>query len=179
MMIMIMANTKFQTSSITISFKGGSQCDVHRLVLPSLGQHRQLRQGAAVLQGCLHPHPNHPPVVFMLILILICVHQFIKNSCTRLSSSSSSSHFYPRSHDHHCSGLHPHAHPCSPIHQEHFCKVVFFCIIMKAMVLVLILVDQLIKSIIIAFPIPLVITIILMISVHNLDDQRSQSRSSC
>ena len=165
-----MAITTFKTSPITTTFKGGSQCDVHRLVLPSLGQHRQLRQGAAVLQGSLHPLPN-PIFSLILILMPIFVHQSIKNSSARLSSSSilipflpssscssflinpsrtvlssSSSSWRPSS-----SGLHPQPH-------------------------------QLIKSIIISFLISLVITIIswwsqlwwsvftiLMISSHNLD----------
>ena len=82
-----MAITTFKTSPITTTFKGGSQCDVHRLVLPSLGQHRQLRQGAAVLQGSLHPLPN-PIFSLILILMPIFVHQSIKNSSARLSSSS-------------------------------------------------------------------------------------------
>ena len=166
MMIMIMANTKFQTSSITISFKGGSQCDVHRLVLPSFGQHRQLRQGAAILQGCPHPHLNHSPVVFMLILIVIRVHQFINNSSARLSFSSILIPFSP---SFPCSSSSWSSSSCSSLlinpSQE---QVLQGCLLLHhheghphlVHVLLLILVDQLIKSIIISFLISLFVTII-------------------
>ena len=170
-----MAITTFKTSPITTTFKGGSQCDVHRLVLPSLGQHRQLRQGAAVLQGSLHPLPN-PIFSLILILMPIFVHQSIKNSSARLSSSSilipflpssscssflinpsrtvlssSSSSWRPSS-----SGLRPQPHPCSSIDQEHHHIIPHF----------------------LGHHNHLMVITIFMISVHNLDDQLSQSWSS-
>ena len=51
---------------------GGPQCDVHRPLLPTIGQHWQLSQGPTVLQGsssskCHHCHHCHPPHVMMMV----------------------------------------------------------------------------------------------------------------